>query len=307
MIDDENAQEIETSVHQPSPQEPIEEREDREEVRASRDEPVKESADAKLVYETLNSNLLLKQENDRLRAEKEEAERIALQGVLRSFETQIEANSSDISRLNQELAKARDDGDTAASIEIESRIRDNYEHIRDLKGKVEQYSPMLNQPRREQVAQAQAPQPDGNRMAGEWLKENETWLTDPRHQEKRDYANNLFKEMQSNRMDMNSLTFWTRFEKQLAEYDNKQSSDRNQQRMPKNMVTYNSNGSNSNSSRPTSYKQNPDFVRKVADLAKNVIRNEDVLKDQKMLNSMLKHYHKVYKTGGFKYMPTNAN
>lgn len=304
MIDDKNVDEESSSSHQQSPEE-IAENEPKRFV----DEPAKDNADAKLVYETLNSNLALKQEVDRLRVEKEEAERIALHGVLRSFETQIDSAYNDNGRLKQELIRARDDGDTAASVDIESRIRDNQDQIRDLKGKVDQYSPILNQSRRQPEAQIQqAVQPDGNKMAGEWLRENETWLTDPKHTDKRDYANNLFKEMQSNKMDMNSLTFWTKFEKSLSDFDHKKSPSSQQQRMPKNMVTYNSNGSNSsNSSRPTSYKQNPEFVQKVAFLAKNVIKNEDLLKDEKMLNSMLKHYHKVYKAGNFRHLPQSMD
>ena len=306
MIDDNDNDGEATSIHQQSPEEKIEV--EQREPRAVRDEPTQDSGDAKLVYETLNSNLALKQEVERLRGEKEEAERMALQSVLRSFETQIDSSQNDIGRLKQELVRARDEGDTAASVEIESRIREQHDQMRDLKSKVDQYSPILNQPRRAQEQQQhQAPvQTDGNKMAAEWLRENETWLTDPRNTEKRDYANNLFKEMQTNRMDMNSLTFWTKFEKQLADYDHKKSSSNQQQRMPKNMVTYNSNGSSANSSRPTSYKQNPEFVHKVAFLAKNVIKNEDLLKDEKMLNSMLKHYHKVYRAGNFKYLPQSA-
>jgi hypothetical protein len=302
MIDD-NASDDSTAAHQSAP-----DYMESNEVTYEEEAPEKEkdSGDAKLVYETMNSNLQLKQELERARAEKEEAERIALQGVLRSFETTIDATNADISRLNQDLATARDEGDTGKSIEIETRIRDNYERVRDLKGKVEQYSPYLNQQRPAAQSSSPAPQ-EGNKMAKEWLQENEGWLVDPKNTEKRDYANNLFKEMQNNRVDMNSLGFWTKFEKSLTEFDHKKSSEKQQQRMPKNMVTYNSNGSNSSSSKPASYKKNPEFIQKVAFLAKNVIKNEDVLKDPKMLNSMLKHYHKVLVAGNFKHLPNTAN
>lgn len=298
MIEEENDSENETSSHQQSPPE-REEEEEQEPLRVERD-----SNDAKLAYEAMNTNVQLKAQLEQMRADKEEAERIALQGVLRSFETQIDSSENTISHLNQALASARDEGDTSRSIEIESKIRDNYERIRDLKGKVDQYSPILNQPRR--AIEQQVPQAtEGNKMAAEWLRDNEQWLTDPKNADKRDYANNMFKEMQSSRMDMNSLGFWTKFEKSLSEYDHKKSNDRN--RMPKNMVAYNSNGSNSNNKKPLSYKSDPTFVKNVAHIAKNLIKNEDTLKDSKMLNSMLKHYHKVYKAGNFKHLPTSMN
>jgi hypothetical protein len=301
MIEEENSDDNETSSHQHSPTEDVEP--EKESYRDNKDN--RESADAKLAYETMNSNVQLKQQLEQMRAAKEEAEQIALQGVLRSFDSQIESSESNINHLNQALASARDEGDTSKSIEIESKIRDNYERIRDLKGKVDQYSPILNQSRRQpepQVAQAT----EGNKMAAEWLRDNERWLTDPTNIDKRDFANNKFKEMQANNMDMSSLGFWTKFEKSLAEFDHKKSNDRNN-RMPKNMVTYNPNGSNSNSSKPLSYKSDPNFVKNVAHIAKNLIKNEDTLKDSKMLNSMLKHYHKVYKAGNFKHIPTSMN
>jgi len=296
MVGDTDSDEESTSEHQQSP-------DDSHVPEKDTQVPEKDSGDSKLVYETLNSNLALKAEVERLQGAKAEAENIALQSVLRNFESQIDNSNQDISRLNQALAEARDEGETAKSIEIETRIRDNYERIRDLKNKVDTYSPMLNQPR-----QSQAPQrePEGNRMAAEWLKENETWLVDPKNQDKREYANNLFKDMQSNNADMNSLSFWTRFEKKLVEFDHTKSANQTQ-RMPKNMVTYNAGGNGMNNNKPTSYKQNPDFVKKVAFIAKNLIKNDDLLKDKNMFNSLLKQYHKVYKSGNFKHLPQNMD
>lgn len=267
-----------------------------------REEPQKESKDAKLAFETMNTNLRLQQENDKLRAEKSEVERLAMQGVIQNFETQINMANSDIGKLNQDLVRARDEGDTSASVEIESRLRESYDRVRDLKGKVEQYVPYLNQAQAQPKTEAQP----GNQMAFEWLKENENWLQDDKFRDKREYADNLFKEMSTSGQNMNNVNFWTKFEKKLTEYDFKKSPEKSQSRMPKNMVTYNSNSSSSNNPKKQSYKDNPEFLQKVAFLAKNVIRNEDILKDKNLLNSTLKHYHKVWKSGGFKYLPLNV-
>ena len=266
-------------------------------------EPTREeSKDAKMAYEALNTNLRLQQENEKLRSEKAEAERLAMHGVLHNYETQIEMANSNVGKLNQELVRARDEGDTLASVEIEGRLRDNQDRIRDLKNKVEQYAPYVNQAQHQAKPEVQP----GNQMAMEWLKENEGWLQDDRNKDKREYADNLFKEMTTSGGNMNNVTFWTKFEKRLGEFDHKKSPEKTQSRMPKNMVTYNSNGSNSNNTKKQSYKENPEFLQKVAFLAKNVIRNEDILKDKELLNSTLRHYHKVWKSGGFKYLPLNV-
>lgn len=266
-------------------------------------EDKQESKDAKLAYETLNANIRLQQENEKLRAEKAEAERLAMHGVLRNFETQIEMTNTDISKLNQELVRARDEGDTAASVDIEGRLRESQDRIRDLRSKHDQYAPYVNQAQTPVKPEVQP----GNQMAFEWLKENETWLQDDRHKDKREYADNLFKEMTSSGANMNNVSFWTKFEKRLTEYDFKKSQpEKTQSRMPKNMVTYNSNGQNANNTKKQSYRDNPEFLQKVAFLAKNVIRNEDILKDKELLNSTLRHYHKVWKSGGFKYLPLNV-
>ena len=179
-------------------------------------EPIRqESKDAKIAYDAMNENLRLQQENERLKAEKLEAERIAMHGVVRNFETQIEFENGDIKRLERELVRARDEGDSAASVDIESNIRNKYERIRDLKGKVDQYVPYLNQTQTTRTSEA----PSGNEMASEWLKENASWLQDDRNKDKREFADNVFKEMTASGMNINNVNFWTKMEKRLTEYD----------------------------------------------------------------------------------------
>lgn len=274
-------------------------------------EPVKvkkeeDDNNARLYREALRQNQELQQALESTTIAKEQAESIALQSAIRGFETQINYANSDIERLKSELVKARDEGDTASSVEIENKIREDFEYIRDLKGKIDQYSPLLNAPKTTPPRQ-NIQQDNSTNLAEEWIRENSSWLTDPKYADKKEYADKIFKDLQSSNHDISNLSFWTKFEKSLAEYDHKGSNNKSQSRMPKNMVTYNSNSSANNNTNKQSYKNNPEFVQKVAYLVKNVIKNDDALKDKNMVNSMLKHYYKVYREGGFKHMPATLN
>lgn len=292
-----------TSEHQLSPPDEVQVEAADEEVAAPRQEVDEEARRA--MYQLQRENQEIKARLEALAEEKDRAEIVAVQGALNNFQTNIDAAGNENERLKQVLIRAREDGDTAASVEAESRIRDNIERIRDYKSKIDQYAPLLNAPR-EQRAERQAPESDrGDNLAAQWVKDNEAWLTDPQQEDKRNFANTAFKEMQEKNYDLNSLSFWTALEKKVAGFE--ASKKQSQTRMPKQMVAYNPNGSgNAPVAKRSTYKSDPNFVKNAAHIAKNIIKNDDITSDPVKLNAFMKHYYPVWKAGNFKHIPMNG-